>query len=451
MIFACFSRFDVLSYLITVAIFDKYIIRNLARARQLHFLQFNCILRHTKEHVYVRIPRMEKTRRIAVAAERSSAYGRNFIRGIADVAERHAEWELVLVDLKSAGRKVADYFDGWICRVADARTAKALASSRRPVVDCLCARHEPTFATVKTDAEAIGRLAAEHLLKRHFMNFAFCGYRHVTFSDRRRNAFTSYLEDKGVRTSVYSPPLRRQNRFGRDFLLGDRIESPPDVDDLAKWIRRLPKPVGVFCCDDLRASHLAAVCRTLKLAVPSDVAILGVDDDPLYCMFATPRLSSIDPDATEIGRVAARTLASLFGGPALPRNPPTLTVPPKGIVERASTNTYPNAPKWFMEAISFVRSNATKGISATDVFRHVGVSRTLVERTFRTILISTVQREIADTRIAEAKRLLTSTSLPIKEIAGLSGFATLEYLSRTFAAATGRTPSAWREYAVPTS
>ena len=33
----------------------------------------------------------------------------------------------------------------------------------------------------------------------------------------------------------------------------------------------------------------------------------------------------------------------------------------------------------------------------------------------------------------------------IKEIASLSGFSTLEYLSRAFAAATGVSPTVWRE------
>jgi len=41
-----------------------------------------------------------------------------------------------------------------------------------------------------------------------------------------------------------------------------------------------------------------------------------------------------------------------------------------------------------------------------------------------------------------------TTSRPIKEIAGLSGFSTLEYLSRAFAAATGVSPTAWREQSV---
>ena len=357
----------------------------------------------------------------------------------------------MLVNPQHVAAKAADAFDGWICRVVDTRTANALANCGSPVVDCLCATPEPKFATVKTDADAIGRLAAEHLIQHRFSNFAFCGYRSVVFSTRRRNAFASFLEKNGIRPSIYRPPLYHQNRFGHDFLLGDRIESPPDSEDLAKWLARLPKPVGVFCCDDLRASHLLSVCRSLGLSVPSDVAILGVDDDPIYCMFSTPRLSSIDPDTTSIGHLAASTLANMLVDSNTASRPPNLVVPPKGVMARTSTDTYPNAPPWFAEAISFIRSNATKGISASDVFRHVGFSRTLVERAFRDNMSSPVQKQIVQARIDEAKRLLDSTSLPIKEVAALSGFSSLEYLSRTFTATTGFTPTAWRENEQSTS
>jgi len=251
-----------------------------------------------------------------------------------------------------------------------------------------------------------------------------------------------------VRPAIYRPPLRRQNKFGREFLRGDSVKSPPDKEDLAKWITRLPKPVGVFCCDDLRASHLAAICRGLGFSIPSDVAILGVDNDSIYCMFSTPRLSSIDPDATTIGRVAAETLSKMLEDESAARNPPAAVVPPRGIIARESTNTYPNAPRWFTDAVSFIRDNATKGISASDVFRHVGFSRTLVERAFRDNISSSVQRQIAEMRIEKAKELLVSTSLPVKDIATMSGFSSLEYLSRAFAAATRLSPSAWRERSV---
>lgn len=388
---------------------------------------------------------MDKTRRIAVAVERSSAYGRSFIRGVAEVAEQYPEWNLVLVDDKQVTTRTSSEFDGWICRVADARTAKTLAQCGRPVVDCLCAVTDSRFATVKTDAEAIGRLAAEHLLRHRFPFFAFCGYCRVGFSDRRRNAFVAFLENHNIHPAIYRPPFHPQNRFRRNFLLGDSVESPPDFDDLTKWLDRIPKPVGVFCCDDLRASHLLAACRSLGLSVPSDVAILGVDDDPIYCMFSTPRLSSIDPDATAIGRTAATTMDKMLEDRRAAKNPPNITVPPVGVVERASTDTYPNAPQWFSDAVSFIRDNATKGISASDVFRHVGFSRTFVERTFRENISSSVQRMIAEVRIEKAKEMLVSTSLPVKDIAPMSGFSSLEYLSRAFAAATGLSPSAWRE------
>ena len=388
---------------------------------------------------------MKRQINIAVAVERSSAYGRNCICGVAEIAEQHPEWSLVLVDPQQAAFKASNGFDGWICRVVDIRTAKALARCESPVVDCLCAISQPRFATVKTDADAIGRLAAEHLMRHRFSNFAFCGYRRVSFSDRRRNAFATFLEKNKIRPAIYRPPFHPQNRFRRDFLLGDHIESPPDFDDLSKWLKRLPKPIGVFCCDDLRASHVLAACHLLRLSAPSDVAILGVDDDPMFCMFTTPRLSSIDPGAPAIGRAAASALAKMLSEKNARENPPQVIIPPKGIVERASTNIYPHAPQWFTDALAFIRSNATKGISASDVFRHVGFSRTLVERTFRDNIATSVQRQIAETRIEEAKKLLSHTSLPIKEVAARTGFSTLEYLSRAFSTATGLTPSDWRE------
>ena len=56
---------------------------------------------------------MKKSRKIAVAVERSSAYGRKLISGVAAIAELHPDWDLTLIDplhILSA----SDEFDGWI-------------------------------------------------------------------------------------------------------------------------------------------------------------------------------------------------------------------------------------------------------------------------------------------------------------------------------------------------
>ena len=118
----------------------------------------------------------------------------------------------------------------------------------------------------------------------------------------------------------------------------------------------------------------------------------------------------------------------------------------KGYAASLSAATYTFAQQLFLNHVP-TTTKQNEG-AASDVFRHVGFSRTLVERAFRECLSSSVQKQIAEARISEAKRLLETTSRPIKEIAALSGFSTLEYLSRAFAAATGVSPTTWRERSV---
>ena len=384
-------------------------------------------------------------RRIAVAVERSTVYGRNILRGFAEIAGNRPEWDLSLLDPRRTAAAAArgGRFDAWVCRIPDDRTAAALARTRRPVVDLATPHEYPAFATVATDAKAIGRLAAEHLLARRYPTFAFCGYPGIAFSDRRHDAFAACLARSGFEPAEYRPSQKTVRRFGVDYRLGDRLVETPDAAELRIWLRSLPKPVAVFCCDDLRAAQLSSVCRAAGFAVPRDVAVLGVDDDPLQCLFASPRLSSIDSDSEEVGRAAARALAQMLDSPGAA--PPQIRVAPRGIASRASTDCWPGAPEWLPGILAWIAENADENLSACDVFRRAGRSRTLVERVFRERLGTTVQRKIAAARIETAKRFLSGTSHPLMDIARASGFSSAGYFSRTFAAATGLSPTAWRE------
>ena len=383
-------------------------------------------------------------RRIAVAVERSTVYGRNILRGFAEIAGNHPEWDLSLVDPRSTASAAArGGFDAWICRIPDDRAAAALARTGRPVVDLATPHEYAAFASVATDAKAIGRLAAEHLLARRYPSFAFCGYPGIAFSDRRRAAFAACLAEGGFTPAEYHPPQKAVRHFGADYRLGDRLVETPDAPALRTWLRSLPKPVAIFCCDDLRAAQLVRVCRIAGFSVPRDVAVLGVDDDPLLCLFASPRLSSIDSDSVEVGRAAARALAQMLDSPSVA--PPRISVAPRGVSARASTDCWPGAPEWLPGLLDWIAENAGENLSACDVFRRAGRSRTLVERVFQERLGTTVQRKIAEARIETAKRLLARTARPLADIARASGFSSAGYFSRTFAAATGLAPTAWRE------
>ena len=383
-------------------------------------------------------------RRIAVAVERSTAYGRNILRGFAEIAGNHPEWDLSLFDPRRTAAVAAGggRFDAWVCRIPDDGAAAALGRTRRPVVDLATPHNQPAFATVATDANEIGRLAAEHLLARRYPVLAFCGYPGIAFSDRRRDAFAACLAECGFTPAEYRPPQKALRRFGADYRLGDRLVETPDAAALRAWLRSLPKPVAVFCCDDLRAAQLSRVCRAAGFSVPQDVAVLGVDDDPLLCLFASPRLSSIDSDSMEVGRAAARALAQMLDSPGAV--PPRITVAPRGVASRASTDCWPGAPEWLPEVLDWIAENVGRNLSACDVFRRAGRSRTLVERVFREKLGTTVQRTIAHARMETAKRLLSETSRPVENVARASGFSSPGYFSRAFAAATGMSPLAWR-------
>ena len=384
-------------------------------------------------------------RRIAVAVERSSVYGRNILRGFAEIAGNRPEWDLSLIDPRrtTAVATSGNRFDAWVCRIPDDRAAAALARTGRPVVDLATPHGYQSFASVATDAKAIGRLAAEHLLARRYPAFAFCGYPGIAFSDRRRDAFAACLAQSGFTYSEYRPPQKAIRRFGADYRLGDRLVETPDAAALRGWLRSLPKPVAIFCCDDLRATQLSRVCLAAGFVVPRDVAVLGVDDDPLQCLFASPRLSSIDSDSVEVGRAAARALAQMLDSPDAA--PPQILVAPRGVAARASTDCWPGAPEWLPGVLDWIAENAGENLSACDVFRRAGRSRTLVERVFREKLGTTVQRKIAEARIEMAKRLLAGTARPLADIARASGFSSAGYFSRTFAAATGLAPTMWRE------
>ena len=384
-------------------------------------------------------------KRIAVAVERSTVYGRNILRGFAEIAGNRPEWDLSLLDPRRTAAVAAHggRFDAWVCRIPDDRAAAVLARTGRPVVDLAPPHEHAAFASVATDAKAIGRLAAEHLLARRYPKFAFCGYPGIGFSDRRRDAFAASLAKAGFAPAEYRPPQKTLRRFGADYRLGDRLVETPDAAALRVWLRSLPKPVAVFCCDDLRAAQLSRVCGAAGFAVPSDVAVLGVDDDPLQCLFVSPRLSSIDSDSVEAGRAAARALAQMLDSPK--SAPPRILVAPRGVASRASTDCWPGAPEWLPGVLDWIAENADRNLSACDVFRRVGRSRTLVERVFRDKVGTTVQRKIAEARIETAKRLLAGTARPLAEIARASGFSSAGYFSRTFAAATGLAPTAWRE------
>ena len=205
---------------------------------------------------------------------------------------------------------------------------------------------------VYTDNTRIARLGAEHLLACGFEQLAFCGLPRTRVNGwvaERASAFAAACREAGRACDVFAGQHATARRW-------------QDLQrQLCEWLGRLPKPVGIMACNDVRARHVLEACRSLGLVVPRDVAVLGVDNDEVMCELTDPPLSSIDQSARRIGYEAAAVLDRLIrraAGAGSAAGPPRQTViPPIGVVARASTDTMATADETVQLVLERLRTH----------------------------------------------------------------------------------------------
>jgi LacI family transcriptional regulator len=277
---------------------------------------------------------------------------------------------------------------------------------------------------------AIGRMAAEHLLERGYQSFGCCGFSQEHWSHRRRNGFEREVAHAGFECSVYESP-----RAGLKVWKEDQTK-------LVEWLRALPKPVGIFATNDMRGQHVLDACARQNIAVPEQVAVIGVDNDEVLCNLCNPPLSSIIPDPESIGYVAAEWLDRMMQGEAPAIS--TKEIAPQGIAIRQSSDAFAVADPVLANALRFIRERACEGLTVQELLEHLCVSRSWLERNFRKVMNRSPQAAIRLAQIKRCKELLRTTSLPLEKIARLTGFEHPEYMSVVFKRETGDTPGQYR-------
>jgi LacI family transcriptional regulator len=228
--------------------------------------------------------------------------------------------------------------------------------------------------------------------------------------------------------------------YGRPSSLGSK--TGPDFAGLAAWLRGLKKPCALVAANDATAADVIRLCESEGLVVPRDVAVLGIDDNPVFCRHTEPNLSSLRLDGRRAGVNAARALAALMDGSPAP-DPAALRFG-VSVSRRASTAATPSIGEIVQRAIDFIDANACRGATLGDVVRYCGYSRTLVALRFRQMTGRSIARAIRKRRLDEARRLLRETSMGIEEIAPLCGYESASALHRAFSRETGTTMGAWR-------
>jgi LacI family transcriptional regulator len=294
------------------------------------------------------------------------------------------------------------------------------------------------FPSIETDDDEVARLVVAHFQERGFRHFAYCGFVGANYSDRRQRFFTEHLTRAGYPVHAFQPT----ERLGGGGVYDWERHHLTHQEHVVRWLKELPLPVGLMACNDIRGQQVLNACRDAGIAVPDEVAVIGVDNDDGLCNLSDPPLSSVLPNARRIGYEAAALLDRLMAGASAA--PGTTYVKPLGIVTRHSTDVLAIEDRDVAAAVRFIRENAWTGIKVDDVLQVVPLSRSVLERRFVKLLGRTPKAEIVRLQLERVKELLAETEYPLSQVAAMAGFEHPEYLSVVFKNKTGQTPGQYR-------
>lgn len=382
----------------------------------------------------------KRVKHIALALPLDIVFVERLLPGILDFARDQGGWVFTRIPerLTSSFEWLRNWEgDGAFVLISNKTDVKVAQSLPIPIVNVGGYVKDARVPTVTLDQQMVGRLAAEHLLARRFHRFGYYGVRDLWYSEQRRIGFETALLAAGYKcSSIESTNL---------------IRSPWDWrrvgGQLARWLRSLQPPVGIMASWDLRAQMLSEACTMIGLRVPEDVAIVGVDNDPIACEFCIPQLTSVSRNDREVGWQAANLLSQLLEGKRSLKIP--ILIPPDRVVARRSTDTLVIEDAEVARIVQQVRDHLNEVFGVERILRLSPLSRRQLEQRFRRSVGSSPYAFLNELRVERAKLLLAqSQKRALTTVASECGFSELRRFRMVFRRITKLSPAEYRRNCV---
>jgi LacI family transcriptional regulator len=210
------------------------------------------------------------SREIGAIIDLATAYGRGVLRGISEQARAAGDWGVTHILAKaidwtgSLDEQLPGLAGAIIQSPIGGPPLDSLRTLRLPAVSVADHAEQYGMPTVRPDHVAIGAMGAEFFLRRGFRNLGYIGRARETYACLRHEGFVNAARAAGVESLEF-------------WVLRDRGEDWGA--GVASWISALAKPVGVLVCDDSLARLVGHFAKLRSIAIPEQVALLGVDDD----------------------------------------------------------------------------------------------------------------------------------------------------------------------------
>lgn len=382
---------------------------------------------------------MAKTPHVALLIETSREYARGLLRGVASYLQEHGPWSIYF-EPHGLDDPTPDWLSNWkgdgiLARVNNQAMADEILATGIPAVDVRGALSGLELPFIGVDNRPVAELGYQHLRNLGLRNFAFCGTPEGENpnQDLRCRYFTELVETDGSHCHVLLGEQQRQ-----------RAPSWEDQQqEIAAWLRELPKPIGIMTCHDDRGQQVLDACRRADIAVPDVVALISVDNDSHLCNLSTPPMTSIDVNPGRIGFAAAEMLADMMNSKQ-PASMRTLLGPPRGIAARRSTEMFAIGDPDVESAIRYIREHAIRGLLVTEVLAKASSRPSTLERRFKKTVGRTIKAEITRVRLERAKLLLVETELTVAAIAARTGFSEAKYFCEVFRKHENQTATEYR-------
>lgn len=289
-----------------------------------------------------------------------------------------------------------------------------------------------TIPNITSNYRKAGEEIASYLIEKQFKHFAFFGYKNVVWSSERREGFYNRIVDAGFSDHFHEyHNIEIENLWFYDY------------EPLISWLQGLPEKTALMACDDNQAIKITEACRTIKLKIPEQLTVIGVDNDTTLCNLSDPPLTSYNLNVKRGGYKTAELIDRMVRHHIFKAE--DIYIDTLGIVERASANIFYTNDVHVLQAIKFINNNIYSKLSVEDVLQKIPISRRTFEMKFKASTSMSVYQYILTYRIKLLANLLVNTQEHISTLAYKVGFQELKNVSRQFKKIMGHTPSDYRK------
>lgn len=377
--------------------------------------------------------------KILLLIDFSSEFSRGILKGLIRYSKDHGPW--IFYRLPSYyktlyGEKgVIQWAKEWkadaIIARWDEEGTHLLTSLNIPIILQNYKSRSDYFSNLTGDYIGTGEMAAHFFIKRRYQNFAFYGNKGVIWSQERAEGFRKEIEKAGGNYYYFESENLDGEQWSSSHL------------QLDNWLLSLPKPIALFACDDSFALRVSEICKINNIAIPDEIALLGVDNDELICNLSDPTISSIVLDVEKGGYEAGRLMDQLIHHQR--EEPFNIVIRPTRFELRKSTEKYNITNEYILQVVHYIEKHFTSEINIEELTRLVPLSRRNLEVKFKNEMGTTIYQFILNCRIDYFTHLLLTTNRPLFDLSIDAGFSDYKNISRLFKRMKGYTPLEYRE------